>query len=90
MCLFLNTIDQGEVTVTPDSGEPVKIKAGDMATFPKGDMATFPNISTFAHTEVHVALLEILTSPPTPTPPQKGMSCTWDVTKAINKHYNFD
>jgi len=20
----------------------------------------------------------------------KGMSCTWDVTKAINKHYNFD
>merc|ERR1712216_495871 len=28
-CLIL----EGEVTVTPDSGEPVKIKAGDMATF---------------------------------------------------------
>lgn len=49
-CLVL----EGEVTVTPDGGEPVKIKAGDMAVFPE------------------------------------GMSCTWDVTAPIKKHYNFD
>ncbi|WIA15164.1 hypothetical protein OEZ85_001849 [Tetradesmus obliquus] len=44
---------QGRVLVTPDGGEAVEIKAGDMATFPA------------------------------------GMSCTWDVKEAINKHYNF-
>ncbi|EKX36653.1 hypothetical protein GUITHDRAFT_78775, partial [Guillardia theta CCMP2712] len=49
-CLVL----EGEVIVTPNKGEPVKIQAGDMAVFPQ------------------------------------GMSCTWDVTKAIRKHYNFD
>ena len=32
MCLIL----EGEVTVTPNDGEPVKIKAGDLVTFPKG------------------------------------------------------
>jgi len=44
---------EGRVIVTPDGGEGVEIKAGDMATFPA------------------------------------GMSCTWDVKEAINKHYNF-
>lgn len=44
---------QGRVIVTPDGGEGVEIKAGDMATFPA------------------------------------GMSCTWDVKEAINKHYSF-
>jgi len=27
---------EGEVEVTPDGGEPVKIKAGDFVTFPAG------------------------------------------------------
>lgn len=31
-CLFL----QGEVIVTPDGGEPVKMGKGDLVTFPKG------------------------------------------------------
>ena len=45
---------EGEVTVTPDGGgQPVSIKAGDIATFPA------------------------------------GMSCTWDVHVAVNKHFNF-
>ena len=32
ICLFL----QGEVIVTPDGGEPVKMGKGDLVTFPKG------------------------------------------------------
>mmetsp|Transcript_51004 Transcript_51004/g.124278 ORF Transcript_51004/g.124278 Transcript_51004/m.124278 type:complete len:96 (+) Transcript_51004:343-630(+) len=48
-CLLIT----GEVVVTPDGGEPVEIKAGDMATFPA------------------------------------GMSCTWDVKKAVKKYYKF-
>ncbi|MDX1348325.1 MAG: cupin domain-containing protein [Thiomicrorhabdus chilensis] len=27
---------QGEVIVTPEKGQPVRIKAGDLVTFPKG------------------------------------------------------
>ncbi len=44
---------EGEVTVTPDGGEPVTIRAGDLVRFPA------------------------------------GMSCTWDITKPIRKHYDF-
>jgi len=44
---------KGEVTVTPDGGEPVTIRAGDLVRFPA------------------------------------GMSCTWDITKPIRKHYDF-
>ena len=43
----------GEVTVTPDGGEPVTIYAGDLAVFPA------------------------------------GMSCTWNITQNLRKHYNF-
>ncbi|WP_028486447.1 cupin domain-containing protein [Thiomicrorhabdus chilensis] len=32
VCLIL----QGEVIVTPEKGQPVRIKAGDLVTFPKG------------------------------------------------------
>jgi len=49
-CYFL----EGEVTVTPDGGEPVLLQKGDLVTFPK------------------------------------GMSCTWDITRAVSKHYDFD
>ena len=48
-CLVL----EGEVTVTPDGGEPVSFGAGDLVTFPK------------------------------------GMNCTWDIQKAVRKHYRF-
>lgn len=48
-CLLL----EGEVTVTPDGGEPVQFGAGDLVTFPQ------------------------------------GMDCTWDITKAVRKHYRF-
>ncbi len=44
---------EGEVTVTPEGGEPVTIRAGDLVRFPA------------------------------------GMSCTWDITKPIRKHYDF-
>ena len=44
---------EGEVTVTPDAGEPV--------TFGPGDMVEF----------------------------SAGLSCTWDVHKAVKKHYKF-
>ncbi len=44
---------EGAVAVTPDNGEPVSIKAGDLVTFPK------------------------------------GMSCFWDVSSPIRKHYLF-
>ncbi len=44
---------EGEVTVTPDGGEPVIIRTGDLVRFPA------------------------------------GMSCTWDITKPIRKHYDF-
>lgn len=36
-CYFL----EGEVEVTPDGGEPVKMGAGDMVTFPKGMSCTW-------------------------------------------------
>jgi len=44
---------EGAVTVTPDGGQPVAIKTGDLVTFPA------------------------------------GMSCTWDITAPIRKHYRF-
>lgn len=44
---------EGEVTVTPDNGEPVLIKQGDLVNFPK------------------------------------GLSCTWNISKAVRKHYRF-
>lgn len=43
----------GEVTVTPEGGEPVTIQAGDLAVFPA------------------------------------GMSCTWQITQNLKKHYHF-
>lgn len=45
---------EGEVTVTPDGGEPVSFGVGDLVTFPA------------------------------------GMSCVWEVKKALRKHYHFD
>lgn len=42
---------EGEVTVTPNGGEPVSFTVGDLVTFPA------------------------------------GMSCTWNVKKALRKHY---
>ena len=48
-CLIL----EGNITVTPDYGEPVKFGAGDLVVFPE------------------------------------GMSCTWEVHKAVRKHYHF-
>jgi len=42
---------EGEVVVTPDGGEPVRIAAGDYVTFPR------------------------------------GMSCTWEIQRAVRKHY---
>jgi uncharacterized cupin superfamily protein len=36
---------EGDVVVTPDGGEPVEIKKGDMATFPQ-DMKCRWNIRT--------------------------------------------
>jgi uncharacterized cupin superfamily protein len=44
---------EGEVTVTPDNGEAVLIKQGDLVNF------------------------------------CKGLSCTWNITKPIRKHYRF-
>lgn len=44
---------EGEVVVTPEGGEPVTLRAGDLVVFPA------------------------------------GMSCTWDVKKAVRKHYSF-
>jgi uncharacterized protein len=44
---------EGDVTVTPEGGEPVR--------FGKGDLVTF----------------------------LAGMSCTWRVHKAVQKHYKF-
>jgi len=44
---------EGEVTVTPDGGEPVRIGADDLVTFPA------------------------------------GLSCTWNITGAVRKHYRF-
>ena len=49
-CLFL----EGDVIVTPEGGEPVKMGKGDLVTFPE------------------------------------GMSCTWEIRRAVKKHYNFD
>jgi len=48
-CYFLD----GEVVVTPDSGEPVQVGKGDLVTFPA------------------------------------GMSCTWEIKRAVRKHYKF-
>ncbi len=36
-CYFL----KGEVVVTPDGGEPVRIAAGDLVTFPRGMSCTW-------------------------------------------------
>jgi len=36
-CYFL----EGEVVVTPDQGEPVVVKAGDLVTFPSGLSCTW-------------------------------------------------
>ena len=44
---------EGEVTVTPDGGEPVSFGAGDLVVFPA------------------------------------GISCTWKITMAVRKHYDF-
>ena len=44
----------GEVTVTPDGGEPVLIKKGDLVHF------------------------------------SKGLSCQWQITQAIKKHFLFN
>jgi uncharacterized cupin superfamily protein len=45
---------EGAVTVTPNGGEPVTIRKGDLVTF------------------------------------SAGLSCTWKITQAIRKHYQFD
>ena len=44
---------EGEVTVTPEGGEPVSFKAGDLVTF------------------------------------EAGLSCTWEITQPVRKHYQF-
>lgn len=44
---------EGEVTVTPEGGEPLLIKQGDLVNFPK------------------------------------GLSCTWNITRPVRKHYRF-
>jgi uncharacterized cupin superfamily protein len=44
---------EGEVTVTPNGGDPVQFSAGNLVTFPQ------------------------------------GMSCTWNISKAVRKHYRF-
>ena len=49
-CYFL----AGDVTVTPEGGEPVQMGKGDLVTFPA------------------------------------GMSCTWEIREAVEKHYSFD
>lgn len=49
VCYFL----EGNMVVTPEDGEPVRLRKGDLVTFPA------------------------------------GMSCTWTVTKAVKKHYQF-
>ena len=49
-CYFL----EGEVTVTPSDGLPVKMGAGDLVTFPE------------------------------------GMSCRWQITRPVRKHYTFE
>ena len=48
-CLIL----EGDITVTPDGGEPVRFGVGDLVIFPE------------------------------------GMCCTWEVHKAVKKHYRF-
>ena len=48
-CLIL----EGDITVTPNGGEPVSFGVGDLVIFPE------------------------------------GMSCTWEVHKAVRKHYRF-
>lgn len=48
-CLLID----GDVTVTPDGGAPVRFGAGDLVTFPR------------------------------------GLKCTWDIHKAVRKHYKF-
>ncbi|MDJ0618237.1 MAG: cupin domain-containing protein [Calothrix sp. MO_192.B10] len=49
-CYFL----EGDVTVTPEGGQPVKMGKGDLVTFPA------------------------------------GMSCTWEISSDVKKHYTFD
>ncbi len=43
----------GQVTVTPDGGEPVDFGAGDLVIFPA------------------------------------GLTCTWEIKQAVEKHYEF-
>lgn len=50
ICYFL----AGDVIVTPDGGQPVKMGQGDLVTFPA------------------------------------GMSCIWEITSDVKKHYFFD
>lgn len=47
-CYFLD----GEVIVTPEGGEPVRMGRGDLVTFPA------------------------------------GLSCTWEIVKPVEKHYD--
>lgn len=49
-CYFL----EGNVTVTPEEGQPVQMGKGDLVTFPA------------------------------------GMSCTWEISSDVKKHYTFD
>ncbi len=48
------TLNAGNVIVTPDGGQPVKMGKGDLVTFPA------------------------------------GMSCIWEITSDVKKHYLFD
>ena len=50
ICYFL----EGNVVVTPNGGQAVKMGKGDLVTFPA------------------------------------GMSCTWEITSDVKKHYCFD
>ncbi len=44
---------RGHFSVTPEGGEPIYFKRGDLITFPK------------------------------------GLNCTWEITKPVEKHYHF-
>jgi uncharacterized cupin superfamily protein len=50
ICYFL----EGEVTVTPEGGEPVTMGSGDLVTF------------------------------------SDGLSCRWQITKPVRKHYRIE
>ncbi|MBT3308237.1 MAG: cupin domain-containing protein [Gammaproteobacteria bacterium] len=44
---------KGRVTVTPEGGEPIEMREGDLVTFPE------------------------------------GMTCSWEIHEAVEKHYRF-